>query len=176
MWRGFAVGLVEQGGKMVAQGATISGSRVVCIAGNLAAKTGRDFEGFAGVGKAHLVRVARIHVFEVALGGIEEGFGQDVLAVAKGPGAGGGIEKLLALDGAGGFGVLLGEVSGVVFDAASPIEVTGPAFDGAEGGADFSADGDVAALGAELEVGAEGFEGAVGLAFGLGEEWLRVES
>ena len=83
LWRGFAVGLVEQGGKMVAQGATISGSRVVCIAGNLAAKTGRDFEGFAGVGEAHLVRVAGIHVFEVPLGGIEEGFGQGVLAVAE---------------------------------------------------------------------------------------------
>ena len=90
------------------------------------------------------------------------------MAVAEGFGAGGGIEKLLALDGAGGFGVLLGELSGVVFDAASPIEVTRPAFDGAEGGPDFSADGGVAALGAEFEVGAEGFEGAIGLAGGLG--------
>ena len=175
MWRGFAVGLVEQGGKMVAQGATIPARRVVCIAGNLAAKTGRDFEGFAGVGKAHLVRVARIHAFEVLLGGLEEGFGQGVLAVAEGFGAGGGIEKLLALDGAGGFGVLLGELSGVVFDAAAPIEVTGPAFDGAEGGADFSANGGVAAFGAELQVGAESLEGAGGLAGGLREKWLRVE-
>ena len=154
---------------MVAQGATILGSRIIYIAGSLAAKTGRDFEGFAGVGKAHLVRVARIHAFEVLLGGLEESFGQGVLAVAEGFGAGGGIEKLLALDGAGGFGVLPGELSGVVFDAAAPIEVTGPAFDGAEGGTDFSADGGVAALGAEFEVGAEGLEGAVGLAGGLGE-------
>ena len=160
---------------MVAQGGTISGRRVVYIAGRLAAKTGRDFEGFAGVGKAHLVRVARIHDFEVPLGGIEEGFGQGILAVAEGFGAGGGVEKLLALDGAGGFGVLPGELSGVVFDAASPIEVTGPAFDGAEGGADFPADGGIAALGAEFEVGAEGFEGAIGLAGGLREKWLRVE-
>ena len=164
---------------MVAQGATIPARRVVCIAGNLAAKTGRDFEGFAGVGKAHLVRVARSHAFEVPLGGIEEGFGQRVLAVAKGPGASCGIEKLLAMDGGFRFGVLLGKLSGVVFDAAPPIEVAGPAFDGAEGGADFPAAGAVAALGAEFEVGAEGFEGAVGLAGGLGEArrgGLRVES
>ena len=132
--------------------------------------TGSDFQGFAGVGKAHQVEVVTVHVFEITLGSVEEGFGQVVLTVAQGFGAGSRIEEFFTLHGAFGFGILLRPASGAGFDATPPIEVMGPAFDGAQGGADFSADGRIAAPGTEFEVGAEGFGSAGGFAFGLREE------
>src|SRR5262249_12281435 len=45
-------------------------------------------------------------------------------------------------------------------------KIGGPAFDGAQGGADDPAHGGIAPLGTELEVSAEGFEGPLGFAFG----------
>ena len=173
-----ATGLVEEGGELILEATTGRGSGVGGVAGG-GSQAGSQFEGFAGIGKGHLVRVVGIHDFEMALGGIEEGFGQGGLALAEGSGALGGIEELLALEFAFGLDVLAGELSGAGFDAAAPVEVTSPAADGAVADADFSADDGVAALGAEFEVGAEGFEGAVGLAGGLGEVGrggLRVES
>ena len=165
---GLAAGLVEEGGDLILEAAAGRGSGVGGVAGG-GSQAGGQFEGFAGFGKSHLVRVVGIHGFEAALGGIEERFGQGVLALAEGLGALGGIEELLALEVAFGLDVLAGEVSGASFDAAAPIEVTGPAADGAVADADLSGGGGEAAFRAELEVSAEGFEGAVGLALGLGE-------
>jgi len=160
--------LIEQGGELLLQAASWNGG-VGRAGGGLVSEPGSDFQSFASVGEAELVQVVRVHIFEKVLGGIEEGFGQDVLAVAEGFGAGRGIEAVFAIDDTFDFGSLLDELGGAGFDAAAPIEITGPAFDGAEGDADFAADGSVTTTGTELPVRAEGFEGAVGFAAGLRE-------
>src|SRR4051794_9766943 len=67
------------------------------------------------------------------------------------------------------FGGLLDEGGGAGLDAATPIEVAGPALDGAERDAEFAADESVPAAWAELPVSAEALKSAVGFAASLGE-------
>jgi hypothetical protein len=51
-------------------------------------------------------------------------------------------------------------------EAFAPVELAGPAFNGAHGDAELAGGGGVAAPGAEFQVGAEGLESARGLAGG----------
>ncbi len=173
MRAGLAAGLVEEGGELILEAAIGQGSGVGGDTGG-GSQAGGQFEGFAGVGKSHLVRIVGIHNLEMALGGIKERLGQGALALAEGFGALGGVKEVLTLEVAFGLDVLTSELSGTGFDAASPIEVTSPAADGAVADADFSGNGRVAAAGAELEVSAKGLEGAIGLAFGLRERFRRA--
>ena len=79
---------------MIAETARRGGGIIGFSGGSLLTEPGSDFQGFAGVGKAHQVQVALIHAFEIALGGVEHGFGQSVLAIAEGFGAGGGVKEV----------------------------------------------------------------------------------
>jgi hypothetical protein len=164
--RGFGTGLIEQGCELIAQ-ALIRGSGLgfLCATGNARC----EVQGFAGVGKTHLFQIFVLHAFEIAFGEVEDGFGQSELAFTKIPGAGGGIEEVLLPHDGFIMGGWFRAPGGVGFDAAAPIEIAGPALHGAEGGADFAADGGEAASGAEFQVGAEGFKGAVGFTFDLGK-------
>ncbi len=67
------------------------------------------------------------------------------------------------------FDELVNGICGVSLDATLPVEISSPTFDGAQGGANVSGHRGVAAPGPELQIGAEGFKGAVGFAFGLTE-------
>jgi hypothetical protein len=159
--------LVKEGFELVAEGAV---RRFLAGAiGGLLSQTGGDFQGPAGVSKTHPVEVVPVQVFEIALGGVEDGLGQEKLAVAEYFGAGGRIEEFLAAHGVFGFEVALGALGGASLDPTAPIEVAGPAFDGAQGGADLSAHGRKTAAGAQLPVSTKGFEGAVGFVL----EWLK---
>ena len=181
--------LVEQGGELLLQ-TTSWGGGVGRAGGGLVSEAGSDFQSFAGLRKAELVQVVRIHVLEVALGGVEEDFRRRVLSVAKGSGAGGGIELVFAMDGRFDLRVLLDELGGAGLDAAAPIEIGGPALDGAERDAKFAADESVTAARTKLPVGAEALKSAVGFPAGRRElevscgwrpsrrdgGWLMVES
>jgi hypothetical protein len=148
--RRIAVGLVEQGGKLITQvargGRGVVGDFLVGLMG----KPGGDFQGFAGIGKSHLVQVVKVSALEIALGRIKDGLGQGVLTVAEGFGPGGGIEACLAVHVVFGLGMERYLLKGASFDAIAPGEIVGQALDGAQGGADFPGDGGVSAAGAEF--------------------------
>ena len=159
--------LIEQGGKLIAE--VLFGSRAGAGFAGLTGETRSDFQRLADLGHTHLVEVFRIQMLELAFGDVEHGFGQIVLPVAKGLGAGRGIQKDLALRGGFGLHELFGGPGGMRIDAATPVEIHGPAFDGAQARADLTADGRIAAAGAEFQISAECFKGAVGLAPGGSE-------
>jgi len=164
---------------LIAEAARGRGGIIGEAAGGLLTDTGSDFQAFAGIGKAHQVQVVDIDTFKIAFGGVEHGFGQVVLTVAEGFGPGGTIEEVLTMHSAFDLDELPGGLSGARINATAPVEIIGPALNGAIGRANLSAHGGIAAFRTEFEVNAEGFEGAVGFAFSLGEEWgggLRVES
>jgi hypothetical protein len=96
------------------------------------------------------------------------------LTVVKGFGAGRSVEEFLVVQVIFGLDGQFRAAGGVVFYASAPIEIAGPALDGAEGGADFPADGGEAAFGAEFEVSAEGLKGAVGFSPCGGERGGRL--
>jgi hypothetical protein len=151
------VSLVEQGGELIAQGLG-RGVRGVVVTGRLLTEAGSDFQGFAGIGETHQVQIVGIRLFEVTLGGVEDGLGQVVLTVAEGFGSGGGIEELLTLHRVFGLDVLLGGMSSAGLDATAPVEIMGPSLDGAQAATNGPGDGGIAALGAQLEVKAEDFD------------------
>jgi len=154
--------LVEQSGELIPQ-AVIRGGRGVGFAGGFA-ELGGQGEGLAGVGKTQLVQVVLIHALEIAFGDVEDGFGEGELAGAKGAGPGGGIVEIGLMEVALGAGGVFDDAGGVGFDAAAPVKVAGPAFDGARGDADFAGDSGKAAAGTKLEIGAKGLKSAVGFA------------
>jgi hypothetical protein len=101
-----------------------------------------------------------VEAFEVTLGDIEDGLGEDELTFAP---------CLLAPCGLQPFGLLsvkelFASLGDAGVEAAAPVELEGPAFNGDEGSADLTGNGGVAAAGPELEVGAAGLKGAGGLA------------
>ena len=171
--RSFSADLVEQGRELIAQAASRCGGIVGRPTG-LLAETRGDSQGLAGIAKIHLVQVVIFQAFEMAFGDLEDGFGQGVLAVTEGLGAGRRIEQYFALQGVFGLGVFVGTLSGAGFDAAAPVEIARPALDGAQAGADFSADGGIATLGAQFQVSAKGLKGTIGFAPGLGKEGGNV--
>ena len=167
---GFTAGLIEQSGKLITQAVILVGRRVGFA--ERFAELGGKGESLAGVGEAELVQIVLIHALDIAFGDVEDGFGEGELAVAKGPGAGGGIEEIGAMQGAFGLGGLFGGAGVVGLNATAPVEVAGPAFDGALGGTDFSGGSRQATARAELEIGAEGGEGAAGFALNRGEDGI----
>ena len=156
--------LIQQGREMIAQALIGNGAGAGFT--SLTGESRGDVHSLANVGETHLIEVVVIHVFELAFGDVEDGLGQRELAVAKGLGAGGGIQKDLALHGGFGLDELLRGAGGMGFDASAPIEIIGPAFDGAQARADFAAGGGITTTGAEFQIRAEGFKGPVGFAPG----------
>ena len=80
--RGFTTDLVEQRGELIAQAAGRRGGIVGFPTRGRLGETRGDGQRLAGIGKAHLVQVVILQAFEMPFGGVEDGFGQGVLAVA----------------------------------------------------------------------------------------------
>ena len=162
---GFRADLIEEGGELVAQGMIRSRFGFTSLLG----EAGGEFQGPTGVGKAHLFEIRLIQALEIAFGNVEDGLGEEELAFAKGAGAGGGSEEIARRDDALGLGGLFGAAGGVGADPGAPVEIDGPALDGAEGDAGLAGDGGVAPARAEFKIGTKGGEGAVGFALSGGE-------
>ena len=154
--------MIQEGGNLVAQGMIRSRFGITSLPG----ETGGELQGAAGIGKAQLVEVVLIQELEPTFGDVEDGLSENELAFAEGPGAVGGIQKDVALDGGFGLNELIGGPGGVGLNAAAPVEISSPAFDGAQARADLTPDGRIAAAGAERQINTERFKGPLRLAPG----------
>lgn len=156
------ISLIEQRRELVTQRVGAGRFRRDLTTGNLSAETGGDVQGLARLAKIHLIEVVLIQALEVTLRGQEQPLGDGILAIAEGLLAPGGIQAFLALGGRPHGRKLFGLPGHKVPDAPAPVEIGGPAFDGAEGDADPLPDGVAPAGRAEFEVNPEGLEGAGG--------------
>lgn len=139
---------------MVAK-AGIGGSGRGGIAGRTDEPRGK-LEGAADLGQADAFEIHVVQPFEVAFGEADDGLGEDELAFPQRLLLDGGLPQ----SGIPNLDEQVGALSGAGGEAFAPVELDGPALDGAHGDAGLARDGGIAAVRAEFEVGAEGLKGA----------------
>lgn len=145
--------MIQERGELVAQAVIGSGGRLGLA--RLTGQAGGKLQGAANIGQAHVFEIHFIQALEIALGHVEDGLGEQELALAKGLLAVGGLKllRLARLD------ELFGGEGAVAVEATAPVELAGPGFNGAQGDAAGARDGGIAPRRTELELGAEGCKG-----------------